>query len=63
MYRGPCIGIIYTHPSRVGGIDPLFPPASGTTLINAILSMTITNTEIRPFNMSIGGNGRSISLC
>ena len=24
--RGPCIGIIYTHPSRVGGIHPLFPP-------------------------------------
>ena len=24
--RGPCIGIIYIHPSRVGGIHPLFPP-------------------------------------
>ena len=24
--RGPCICIIYTHPSRVGGIHPLFPP-------------------------------------
>ena len=26
VYRGPCIGIIYTHPFRVGGIHPLFPP-------------------------------------
>ena len=30
MYRGPsrspCIGIIYTHPSRVGGIQALFSP-------------------------------------
>jgi len=25
--RGPCIGIIYTHPSRVGGIHPLFSPS------------------------------------
>jgi len=24
--RGPCIGIIYTHPSRVGGIQALFSP-------------------------------------
>ena len=23
--RGPCIGSIYTHPSRVGGIEQLFP--------------------------------------
>ena len=23
--RGPCIGTIYTHPSRVGGIEQLFP--------------------------------------
>jgi len=31
MYRGlsrrPCIEIIYTHPSRVGGIHPLFSPS------------------------------------
>jgi len=26
VYRGPCIGIIYTHPSRVGVIHPLFSP-------------------------------------
>ena len=24
--RGPCIGIIYTHPFRVGGIQALFSP-------------------------------------
>ena len=24
--RGPCIGVIYTHPSRVGGIHALFSP-------------------------------------
>jgi len=26
VYRGPCIGVIYTHPSRVGGIHALFSP-------------------------------------
>ena len=29
MYRGPCVGIIYTHPFRVGGIQQLFPPSVG----------------------------------
>ena len=26
LSRGSCIGIIYTHPSRVGGIHALFSP-------------------------------------
>ena len=26
VYRGPCVGIIYTHPSRVGGIQKIFSP-------------------------------------
>ena len=32
--RGPCIGIIYTHPSRVGVIHPLFPPTVIATLLD-----------------------------
>jgi len=27
--RGPCIGSIYTHPSRVGDIEALFSPTVG----------------------------------
>jgi hypothetical protein len=34
--RGPCVGIIYTHPSRVGGIQELFSPIISIVVVPPI---------------------------
>ena len=47
--RGPCIDSIYTHPSRVGGIEQLFP---------SLVFMTFGRTICKHFHSPIYGGSK-----
>ena len=47
VYRGPCVVIIYTHPSRVGGIEQLFSPSVLISLVKPDVLLELdTNIEL-----------------
>jgi len=47
--RGPCVGTIYAHPSRVGGIQALFSPTYNTDAdaFETLLSSIVADADAR----------------